>query len=493
VNIFYRFKEIFSLDLRALALLRIGLAWLILLDLSIRATDLRAFYSDEGIMPLKVLFTYAWHPGNFSLHTISGLWQVQAFLFLFAAFCALMLLIGYKTFLFSSLSWLLLLSLHNRNPLILQGGDDLFRMMLFWGIFLPWNKFYSIDSYFKDRPEKTSYAGIAGAGYLLQLLFVYFFAALLKTSPEWRSEGTALYYALSLDQIVFPFGKIIYPYGELLKFLTITVWWLELLAPVLFLIPYRNALFRKIGIMLIASLHIGISMTLFVGLFYLIGLITLLGILPKDWMNYIDQKLDVVKEILSYYLEKMRSLRLKIFPKAVEYSKVKFRPLSLFQSTALSSVIIYVFLFNWYTLEIPVFKRIEYVDIPGQFLKFKQKWGMFSPGVFKDDGWFILEGTTESGEKIDINRNGTTVDYSKPELAVFLFKNDRWRKYGENFIYINNSYARPFYAEFMFKEWNKNKPEKRIKDLKILYMLERTLPDYQIPEITIEELAYVKD
>jgi hypothetical protein len=485
--------NIFTLDLRSLAIMRIAMALLILLDLSIRFTDIKVFYSDQGVMPLSILFSHSWNPFNFSIHTASGLWQIQAIIFLINTVFALMLLVGYKTRLTGFLCWLLMLSLHNRNPLILQGGDDLFRMILFWGIFLPWGKIYSIDAFRKPHPENFGVFNFATVGYLLQLLSVYFFAALLKTSPEWRSEGTAIYYALSLDQLVFPLGKLIYPFPNLLKFLTLSVWYLELLAPVLFLIPFKNSFFKKAGILLIASLHLGISLSLFVGLFFLIGWATLLGAMPTDWAQKIDRIL--LKNMLPAKKIIVPFIRLRNY-----FFKVRLRIISpvkkprIYRNTAnfsLVAVIVYTLVYNWHTCEIPLLTKenISKMDWFGHSFKFTQKWGMFSPGVFKADGWYIYEAVAENGDIIDINREGRQVNYDKPRSVVSLFKNDRWRKYGENYIYISHSFMRPKLAEFLFKEWNKKNPDRKINSLRVIYMMELTLPDYKESEITREELA----
>src|SRR5438067_6307914 len=48
-------RLIFSIDLRALAALRIGVSLLLLIDLSQRAEDLIAHYSDTGLMPRAVV------------------------------------------------------------------------------------------------------------------------------------------------------------------------------------------------------------------------------------------------------------------------------------------------------------------------------------------------------------------------------------------------------------------------------------------------------
>jgi hypothetical protein len=133
----------FVLDLRALALLRIATAAVLLTDLLIRSTDLEAHYSNMGVLPMGAVLDHAWTAYQFSLHAASGLWQAQALLFALAAALAVALGLGYHPRLATFGSWVLLLSVQNRNPLIGQGGDDLLRMLLFWGMFLPWGRVWS--------------------------------------------------------------------------------------------------------------------------------------------------------------------------------------------------------------------------------------------------------------------------------------------------------------------------------------------------------------
>ncbi|WP_460880091.1 hypothetical protein [Pontibacter rugosus] len=73
-------RKVFTVDLRALAVMRIWLAGIILTDLAIRASDMEAHYSNMGVLPLHVLHQHLWLPHFFSLHTLSGLWQVQLIL-----------------------------------------------------------------------------------------------------------------------------------------------------------------------------------------------------------------------------------------------------------------------------------------------------------------------------------------------------------------------------------------------------------------------------
>ncbi|QCR24238.1 HTTM domain-containing protein [Pontibacter sp. SGAir0037] len=491
-------RKVFTVDLRALAFMRIWVAGIILTDLAIRSTDLEAHYSNTGVLPLHVLHRFAWNPYFFSLHSLSGLWQVQAVLFIVAAVFAVFLLVGYKTRLATVVSWTLLVSLQNRNTLISQGGDDLLRMLLFWAIFLPWGKFYSYDAT-KAKPENelqsTNYFSAATVAYIMQIFLVYFCTALLKNSPEWNSEGTALYYALSLDQILMPGGELIYPYPELLRFLTLTTWYTELIIPFLLLIPFYNSFFRMVVVSVLLMFHIGISLTLFVGLFYLINIASVAGLLPPKVMDWIDKRL-----LASFRRPKTGQFK-RIFqrfksPATVNFQLQIHRPLisaplkRQLRDVFVASVLLYCF---WWNLTGAGVKNIpklpDNARWAGYLLRVDQHWGMFSPVVFKDDGWYVLEGHTEDGKMLDLNQQGKEADYIKPASVMALFKNDRWRKYSENYLFVHNSFMRPYYCNYLVRRWNESHPDQPVKELQVVYMKEPSLPDYQVAEPTREMLC----
>ncbi len=445
----------FSLDLRSVSLMRILIGSVLLLDILIRVTDLKAHYTDDGVLPLNALFSHAWNPWLFSLHTMSSNAYFQGILFIIQIAFACTLIIGYRTRLSTIVSWILLVSVHNRNPMILQGGDDLLRMLLFWTMFIPWGAYYSADSNYTKTSE-TKIFSTATLGYMIQVGAVYFFSAMLKTSPEWRTENTALYYALSLDQLVLPAGQLIYPYYELLKSLTFIVFRLELFIPILLLIPLFNGALRNIAAVMFILLHIGIGASLFVGLFFLIGISSSVGLLSGKFMDKLHEK-----------LQRFTSTHQSIQPTATLSAPVQL---------ALTGILIYILVWNIDTTRpqsiIPSsFKASAYA------LRINQNWGMFSPGVFKDDGWYIFEG--QAGKNIiDLNRFGSTISYEKPDRVVSLFRNDRWRKFSENYLFISNSWLRPYYTRYLLNEWNSTHPKNKISSLKIVYMKEVTGRNY---------------
>jgi hypothetical protein len=112
---------------------------------------------------------------------------------------------------------------------------------------------------------------------------------------------------------------------------------------------------------------------------------------------------------------------------------------------------------------------------------------MFAPGVFKDDGWYVFEGLTTSGSRINLLSAGDPLHYKKPPSVVAMFKNDRWRKYAENYIFSDHCFMRGYFCNYYRRIWNEQHPGRELKQLRIIYMQEFTRPDYQysIPEMCV--------
>jgi len=66
--VIHKLKELFSIDIRSLAILRIGMAFFVLVDLFYRSFDVTAFYTDAGVIPRSLNY---WKP-HMSIHFLSG-------------------------------------------------------------------------------------------------------------------------------------------------------------------------------------------------------------------------------------------------------------------------------------------------------------------------------------------------------------------------------------------------------------------------------------
>ena len=487
-------KRPFVLDLRALALLRVATAAVVLLDLAFRSTDLEGLYSNMGVLPVVAVMEHGWSPYQFSLHAGSGLWQAQAVLFAVAAGLAGALLAGYHTRLATVGSWVLLVSLQNRNPFIGQGGDDLLRMLLFWGIFLPWGRVWAWDARQRPAPARYGYFSAATVAYVVQLALLYWCTALLKNGAEWTRDGTALYYAFSLDQVLLPLGRWLYPYPGLLRFLTFATYYIELLVPFALFLPVGVARWRLLVVGVLFGFQLGISLTLYVGLFFLVNMASLLGLLPAGFLDglahWVPPRTARARAHIRARATTWRA-RLPAWQAPWRLRLERTRPPSAGgrrlaragRDTFVAVVLAYV---CWWNLDDVAVLRPAggLMSSPmrwfGYLFRVDQHWGMFAPTVFKDDGWYVLEGTTAAGRTLDLNRAGAAVAYAKPPSVVALFKNDRWRKYSENYLFVHNAWMRPYYCNYLLRIWAENPAHAPLRHLSIVYMKEVSLPDYRV-------------
>lgn len=275
-------ERLFSIDTRSLTLFRVGLALLLLADLVTRAPSLEAFYTDLGVMPRSFVIDNLQDVWSFSLHLASGRLYFQAFLFVCAGLAALLLLVGWKTRLMTFLSWVLLVSLHVRNPEVLSSGDILLRVLLFWGLFLPLGLHWSVDraraTNEQDIPARV--LSVATAAVLLQAAFVYLFTWLLKTGGPWR-DGSAVRLALNWDQGTTWLGRALLELPPpLLSLMTHGVVGFELLGPLLLFMPIFTARVRLMILPLFALMHLTFGTAMILGTFPFVSIVSLIPFLP---------------------------------------------------------------------------------------------------------------------------------------------------------------------------------------------------------------------
>ncbi|QLE56272.1 HTTM domain-containing protein [Nostoc sp. TCL26-01] len=287
-----KLDEVFGLDLRSLAAFRIGIALVLLADLGIRFGDVVAHYTDAGVMPRSLLAQIS-KPWHWSLHAISGEPIFQVLLFTIAAVMAIAMLVGYHTRIATIASWVLLISLHNRNPSLIFAADDVLRALMFWAMFLPLGASYSIESALNSANHKLPARVVSGAtvALIFQQCFIYIFSAAFKTrSPVW-TEGTAVYYSLSFDQYATPIGHFLLNFPALLTLFTYVTLVLEWVAPLLLFVPVRNSFFRMCAVITFVMLHAGFGLTLNLGIFPFLSIFSWLAFLPSSFWHALHKRL----------------------------------------------------------------------------------------------------------------------------------------------------------------------------------------------------------
>ncbi len=444
-----------------MALLRVCAGLVILADLAIRATDLAAHYSDTGVLP-RLAHYELFYSGYLSLHLLSGSPYVMGFLFLIAAVCAVLMGIGYRTRLFTILSWVMLVSLQNRNPMILQGGDDLLRMVLFWAMFIPWGSYFSVDSLTATRkPSSYSVFSPGVVALMVQVGVLYLSTFMQKSGVEWRSEFTAVYYALNVDQMALAPALWFRQYPLLMKASTAIVIVLEGIAPLLLFFPFKTGWVRLVAVPLLIGMHITFGLFLKIGLFPYIDAIALLVFVPS-----------------LFWERAIRTPNLTI-PSRSGVPSVKWSPIFYTEAVAVIFLLGSVVFWNVTTLTSKV-KGSAVYDSFMFTLRLDQNWGMFSPHPFRDDGWYIIPASDRRGNRFDLLKASTDarVNWVKPKQPSLLFKNYRWRKYFRNIYYVENERHRLYLGKCLCLNWNKNRPyEDQLTTFQMYYVREETPTD----------------
>ncbi|NEP77513.1 MAG: HTTM domain-containing protein [Okeania sp. SIO3B3] len=289
-NLSATLEKLFGLDLRSLALFRVGLALVIIVELIIRAGDLTAHYSDAGVLPRTLLKEIS-NPFYWSINSVSGEVFVQGLIFLFAGLIAIALLVGYRTRLATIAMWAFIISIHNRNPVLIFAADHVLRALLFWAMFLPLGANYSIDSALNSSPEKLPkrIASAATVALMIQMVLIYAGSAAYKTKSEiWWPDGDAVYYALNFDGYATPFGQFLLSFPEpILKLLTWAALWFEWLGPLMIFIPVGITFFRCVSVISFILLHISFGLSFTLGIFPYLSIVSWFALIPTAvWDNW---------------------------------------------------------------------------------------------------------------------------------------------------------------------------------------------------------------
>ena len=529
--------ELFGADLRSLAVFRIVLALLALADLTIRATDLYQHYTDAGVLPRTVLVEEILSSWAFSLNLMNGGSFFQALLFGVAALAALGMLVGYRTRLMTFVVWIVLLSIQVRNPLVNGSESLLLRMLLFWGMLLPLGAYWSVDRARSALPRPSPrFLSLATFGLFMQIAFVYWFTAALKSGPEWRSDFTALYYALSLDQLATPIGHFLLGFPTLLQVLTFGTFALEATGLILLFCPFFTGPVRTGAALAVMSLHFGIWLTMDIGIFPWISAFCMVCFFPtwfwekaamlhsallgrfenarrlqRTAVRSAEAVVAFSRTILAFLADARQllfgtpapqgdPLAATVPPLAVgttgqgeTVAGARHEPLvedpAELQSSLATNLLAFFFVFYilcWNLTTVTSFTLPEKTVPLGTFLGLEQYWGMFAPSPSKEDGWYVIPGELRDGQKVDlmpITRDDYgvyPVSYEKPQDVPATYKNEHWRKYLENIYNQNFSDERLYFGQYICREWNaRHAGAQTLETFRIIYMLELTQPDYQ--------------
>jgi len=407
------FHQLFCIDVRSLALLRISLGVLVVVSALMQLTHVPLFFSESGVLPQSLNQKYL-GDGYWSLLWLNESPQYANTLIGCLAVLGVVLALGYQTRLCTLICLVLVWSVQVRNPLILTGGDVLLRMLLFWSVFLPLNAVWSIDALRSgERPSQWSVASIATMAIMLQVVYMYFFSGLAKLNPFWLT-GDAVEYALRLEMSVRPLGSWLAEQNNLLFFVTLAVVVAEFATLFVMFIP-RLTHFARGGLMgFFWLMHLSIWMTMSIGLFSLTAMVAWFIFIPSDiWNLFFGQPVK--------------------FRQAAENRE---RSVGLDRVAAMICAIFLVFI----TAQNIVFalgpqarRQFSSLEQMGRATMTIQEFRMFGqPPLFSP--WFEYSADLQDGERTDLF-NAKHKNVGNKPLSVFSYLKDHyWRRLHWNLI-----------------------------------------------------------
>lgn len=458
-------QRLAGIDLRSLAAFRIGLGAILLWDSADSLASTGAFYSEAGTMPVEVARALRESPWIVSLHALSGSGAWAAGLILVQIASALCLIAGWRTTIANVVSWLLVCSLQARNPIVLHGGDVVLRMMLFWSIFLPLGARWSVDATQGRRSvfdEGGRVFSVASLAVLLQTAFVYWFTAVLKWGNEWTRDGTAVYYALSVDQFVKTPGLWLLPHDDLCRWLTFGVWWLEVVGPFAAFFPWRMPWWRMAVVGAFWSLHLGLVMCLRLGPFPWLMMVAWLPFLPAEFWD----------RVLAWGGPANGTGDKPRHGRWMQHAAV--------QTLALGCLA-YVTLWNLRSTNRDRWERVFPLALNpfGYALRLDQYWALFAPQPLTEDGWLVLEATLRDGTQVDLIHDGGPVSYDKPARISAEYRDCKWQKLEMNLYLAQYQSVREPFCRWHVSRWNAAHPAGRqAVSWTLIYVRELTLPHH---------------
>ncbi|WP_193308474.1 HTTM domain-containing protein [Halorubrum halophilum] len=429
-----------GIDPRALGAFRIALALVLLWDLLVyRLPGVSAFYTDGGVLPRSTLAEAFPLLEAVSIHALSGSAWAQTGLLALAACAAVCLLVGYRTRLATVVSLILLASLYARNPYVINGGNTVLVVVLFVSLSLPLDARWSLGAGRRsgetDRADDDAdprRCSVGTAVTLLTLVSIYTVNAVAKyRSDAWMSGG-AVAQIFQLSEFVVRFGPFVAEHAAILE--TVNWLWTALLSASVLLVVATGRL--RTGVVLaFVSAHLGMAATMRLGVFPFVMISILLLFLPPGVWTLFESVTPTLRgssrpaEADSAYRGDGGSAagpERRGDGSATDAAPRSRGRRAIRGGSTLLLVGFFVALVWWQAAGVGL------VDLPASESDgglSEVSWSFFAPNTPDGSNWYVVRGTLESGDAIDL-RDGGAVTYDRPPDAAETYPSTLWHQFG---------------------------------------------------------------
>lgn len=438
-------------DLRSLALLRIAVATVYLYDLASNFSHVEALYCDTGLQPRRLLSAFQEGP-RWSLYFATGAWSGVVLLYVLHMLIVAALLAGFRTRWASLFCFCFAYSLQCRSEAV-PGWEGEIRLLLLYGVFLPWGECLSWDGLRKSRLDVSRYyVSWATVAWRLQLVAFYVGAGLFKGGPFWR-EGTAVEVALHSDAYATVWAarllEFLKPYPGALTWLNDTVPVAEIVFPLFTLLPHPWL--QMLGVAGLWFLHLTFGLCLDLDLFSLVCAVCLLAYLPGSlWTSWGWARLSGERQPF---------------------------PLKPWESAFL----VWVILVTWWTTFTGLREFRHWIRprayLPARALGLESRWSMFVPPPV-DGGWHLVRGQLSSGQWVDLLNQVRDPSEEQPVAIHAIYPNVRFYLFFAYYLRSRQERLRPLQraaSDYFRRSWEAKHPawQDRVRRLEIVYFHRR--------------------
>ncbi|WP_255150264.1 HTTM domain-containing protein [Halorarius halobius] len=432
-----------GVDPRALAAFRIGLGVVLLLDLALRAGSLTAFYTDRGVLPRSLLRATYPTLGELSLHALFGALWWQALLFALTALVAVALVAGVHSRAAAVVAFVLVVSLHLRNPPLLNAGDSLLRRLLLWGSLVPLGARWGYDAAGTDERVLS----VATVGLYLQVLAVYVVNAVLKLRGDAWHAGTAVRYVFGVDALTVGLGDLLAGQATLLT-VGAYAWLALLVASPLLLVTAGRA--RTLLVGALVGGHLFMLATLRLGVFPLVSVVSLLPFLPASVWDRIERHARPLRERLLDRVGDRRGDAATVVPATV----ARLEP----PSTQAVAAVLLAFVLAWNAASLGL------VVLPGTGADTvdpeQRRWDMFAPVPVQTDAYYVTVGETAAGKRVDLFAGAATASPSDVDAT---YPGHRWYLYQQHLRGPGTEALRDRFGAYLCERWDRRHDSRLVR------------------------------
>ncbi|MDR6225754.1 DCC1-like thiol-disulfide oxidoreductase family protein [Desmospora profundinema] len=297
------------------SLIRIAFGFIILYIYGMHYAQRRFLWGPEGMYDFadfRADTMIAWTFSLYQLHPSPLYFEIVFHLGMLAA---LWFIFGYKGRIAAIVNFVFVWSLFTRNGIILDGGDNVMRILLVFLLFANTTAYFSVDRHLRQKrgipaselsPPGFSHMrlsnlihNLAILACIVQVCMMYLTSGFHKVMGEVWQNGTALYYILQVGEYTHPFFRDLIFSSD---FLIVTGAYATVLVQVAFPFLLFNRYTKYVAMAGVIGMHLGIAvvMGLFTFSFIMIAnqLLMLRDREYKKMIAFFDRRVGRVKAYL---------------------------------------------------------------------------------------------------------------------------------------------------------------------------------------------------